>query len=1347
MRKCAFAMAADPALVRLGWLLDIRVRNELLAAAPDRLPEGSAKVLDDSIMEQLAALGWFEVPAELVAERRALVANSPAGDNEKAHRKAKKELEEVLARVGRMAAHGPRALYCDPSIAPTMPVVEKHIHQYTRDVPYPPWDAEDAGEGKYSLAFLEQGDADWYRTVAEARRAVDSKTYFEAPWSIVQIERLRMATIRQFYADAEPAEPAGVEAWTNAHLDALAREGRLGDDELWRGYYKEAIWAAYYDNAEDKVHPPTDQRLARQKEEEDRKGEANDLFVWRLVVLHLRMLRLAEERAPAATDVTRCFDMDALVQNVAHLLKYRRCIKWSKCLYKTHGVGSPHDQYRGGLLNKRCAHEHKDQSDTEVGIARRIIRQAHVSNQARYKHPKPRSRSRPERADIQADSGGDIYRTESYLVNPPMAPIFCTAPPGMDVEALSLLMASFAVKLGGTVLYGVAPNKVVPKKLARDRLQGMRWSAQKMAPGSIRIYAHQESADVFETTTLLHELANHVGAWVLHIRDRADLLARHASKTKEDLENGYPLFYGLNMCVSATLLPTMGLEAVVGSDRSIRELFAVCRPDVRITQEHRAQWVVLQSWSFPIGPDSLVPPRTHFHLRKPLHRDDAVSRWYLDFYGNPSDRTTHYYGTWLHIGAQVDAPTLLGKGDVVLDDALKNLVDRNSVWVKEALGQIEKERGGEVAHWLSAAFETYLKNFNHHSTRYWNEAIPAFQFGAPPRVANAPLMCLTDNAGMVVHQMQTWLERGPRKHGNDLLHPMLLASPNDPKTSTTAHLEWAMLFCKVAWLHMHKDYVRGRIRRDVSEAELVKRYGVVVLVHATEKTPDRFANLVAKPEDIHVTDQGQIVAITFDPRLAENRFRNHVFTSLPEGRLQPSCLVPTLAREDFVNYQAAFDQAQKDGRLLSAYAFLRDGYASLDPSKSWPGIRSKLYRFDMRRCYPRGSCAQDPPVVLGADGNVRADNSAQDANYPTMPAQAANRQAMGGVSAEALARANAASAPAPPTVESRENSSHGSINAMDEDDAWEPPPQYATEPAPLPNADSMINDCTPSDNHPDRDAPTLTDLNGIALRLSVQGFETVQEATEATLTRCGICKVATVGPGMLTVGALNSTVVHNGESHHFVPQFMSLALDESAGRDQSLLYQSVGRGFVDMGTRLKLPANWELNLLATEGTRELCKRYGNAELLLSQIAGESTEGRKMTLGTALASMPNYLECLNQPLKGSNTAKDENLVMPREVLSVDADYRRPFRNVRDCLSGAHAPKERKVDDVDDVWRGALEGLTADEDGALLEAQGDALRIADPCPARHVPLRWADAAAPIAAAANDSDSVSDSASDSE
>ena len=298
----------------------------------------------------------------------------------------------------------------------------------------------------------------------------------------------------------------------------------------------------------------------------------------------------------------------------------------------------------------------------------------------------------------------------------------------------------------------------------------------------------------------------------------------------------------------------------------------------------------------------------------------------------------------------------------------------------------------------------------------------------------------------------------------------------------------------------------------------------------------------------------------------------------------------------------------------------------------------------------------------------------------------------------------------------------------------------------------MINDCTPADNHPDRDAPTLTDLNGIALRLSVQGFETVQEATEATLTRCGICKVATVGPGMLTVGALNSTVIENGTSHHFVPQFMSLALDESAGRDQSLLYQSVGRGFIDLGSRIKLPANWELNLLATEGTRELCKRYGNAELLLSQIAGESTEGRKMTLGTALASMPNYLECLNQPLKGSNTAKDENLVMPREVLSVDADYRRPFRNVRDCLSGAYAPKERKVNDE---WRSALKGLTADEDGALLEAQGDALRIADPCPARHVPLRWADAAAPMdtggggvtAAAANDSDSPSDSESDSE
>ena len=84
---------------------------------------------------------------------------------------------------------------------------------------------------------------------------------------------------------------------------------------------------------------------------------------------------------------------------------------------------------------------------------------------------------------------------------------------------------------------------------------------------------------------------------------------------------------------------------------------------------------------------------------------------------------------------------------------------------------------------------------------------------------------------------------------------------------------------------------------------------------------------------------------------------------------------------------------------------------------------------------------------------------------------------------------------------------------------------------------------------------------------------------------------------------------------------MSLAPNqaESKGRNLSELYQMIGRGFARM-RGVPLPSNWRLDLLASKGTRKLCRLYGNAELLLSQICNESVEGRKMTLGTVLGSI-------------------------------------------------------------------------------------------------------------------------------
>ena len=134
------------------------------------------------------------------------------------------------------------------------------------------------------------------------------------------------------------------------------------------------------------------------------------------------------------------------MQNVAHLLKYRRCIKLAKLLYKRQGVGPLHDQYEGKLLNKELAHAHQDESDTEMGIARRIIRQAHVSNYTHYSYTDASKRNAPVIEGNRLN-----YYPELYNTNPPMAPIMCSAPPRMGKSALTMLVASFAVKLGGRV--------------------------------------------------------------------------------------------------------------------------------------------------------------------------------------------------------------------------------------------------------------------------------------------------------------------------------------------------------------------------------------------------------------------------------------------------------------------------------------------------------------------------------------------------------------------------------------------------------------------------------------------------------------------------------------------------------------------------------------------------------------------------------------------------------------------------------------------------------------------------------------------------------------------------------
>ena len=65
--------------------------------------------------------------------------------------------------------------------------------------------------------------------------------------------------------------------------------------------------------------------------------------------------------------------------------------------------------------------------------------------------------------------------TVPTFMDPPMLPMRVSAPPREGKTALSLLLASFAVKLGFTVLLGVAPNKKIPVSEMFEKLNKLHW--------------------------------------------------------------------------------------------------------------------------------------------------------------------------------------------------------------------------------------------------------------------------------------------------------------------------------------------------------------------------------------------------------------------------------------------------------------------------------------------------------------------------------------------------------------------------------------------------------------------------------------------------------------------------------------------------------------------------------------------------------------------------------------------------------------------------------------------------------------------------------------------------------
>lgn len=432
-------------------------------------------------------------------------------------------------------------------------------------------------------------------------------------------------------------------------------------------------------------------------------------------------------------------------------------------------------QYRAKILNVKHAHHHQDESNTDIGVARRIIRQAQVANFQNY-YCKELTEMDPK--ETPDDTIQDQYRkAEHYFTNPPMAPIMCAAPPRMGKSALSLLMVSFASKMGAQVQYGVSPNKVIPKQDVEGKLASLKWMESYGMP-DVNVYSQDQAKDITTMNSQIHYVADKEDEWTFHVRDEAQTLIKgKEAAIGRELEASFPIFYGLTMCVSATLLPVFMAGQMVGSIDSVRNLLKVevagaagaarAAPKYIVRRGAIEKTVLMQDWSFPIAPDFLAPPRGAFPVSPDAGTDPASdpNRWYKEYYENGIVRTTNYHGTSFYVtqwrgegGPDIVASKVLVDHSLVesrskLNKAIRQLRQKA---VKAKADDDTLTRLNQLS--LSAAYNKYLANFNKLNTRYFDVDDNEWAEGAPTRIVNEPITEVSTDAARMLEQAREWLK-------------------------------------------------------------------------------------------------------------------------------------------------------------------------------------------------------------------------------------------------------------------------------------------------------------------------------------------------------------------------------------------------------------------------------------------------------------------------------------------------------------------------------------------------------------------------------------------------------------
>ena len=607
------------------------------------------------------------------------------------------------------------------------------------------------------------------------------------------------------------------------------------------------------------------------------------------VVLHLRALDAISDltaepggqRSDRFVNICNSIDLESLVENVHHMLVYRTEVKMAK-----KRLGSP------------IADGIRTQYDTNSALTARLVEKGY-----------------PAGHDPTSPDADFVY------ANPPMLPMFCSAPPRMGKSAVALLVSSLAVKLGGRVFYGVAPNKVVPvqemiakvhgalqwtprpiagpRAAKRPRVAGMppeRTTGQSLLVNEngrplgpdtqIVFYSHHvPTAELDAVMKRIKDLVDEPEEWVLHVRDEAQFLVKDSSyyykvgkvdKSIPEYEEGwrrppglleslratYPLMCGLSLCVSATLLPVLTEEQLVGhvpyelwrpvNAEEPDDWEAVHREcdkrDHRAARKARAQ-------NAPRTVAVLSPQRGNLVL------SDETPNWIRAHYPDIDGVHRSYHGTMEHVRPW------------------KAANERDVTYMSEGMWELDGE-----------SIAANLPELKHQLALVQAKGDDSLL--GMPRVYSPVVYAPTADAAAVLSHAREWLEErelGANVQGTQgalhTFHPMYLLSPTRTQRGDGGTADWVQQIFKLAWLRMHRAFRGGSLSASDAQ-ELRKHYGMIALVYANDENDverRRYSRSLQSGGD---GKEGELLVYCFDPVDPENRLGEHAFGTLEPGKMR-----------------------------------------------------------------------------------------------------------------------------------------------------------------------------------------------------------------------------------------------------------------------------------------------------------------------------------------------------------------------------------------------------------------------------------------------------------------------------